>query len=148
MVSIRKKDFYNFIHVLLKCPFQSIRSATECLSCHFCLTQSTHFTQIIQQPAVWTNICQNCTLSAYNQWWQQIPTFLLPMFSIILSNPGRFAHDAKCWKGTDNLKVAPILSIIKLLSQGNMVKEITLYSHHDITVLWDTWTDTFISTCK
>jgi hypothetical protein len=66
---------------------------------------------------------------------EQIPTLLLPIFSIILSNPGTFTYDAKGCKGAENMKVAPILSIIKLFSQCNKANETTLYSHHDVTVI-------------
>jgi len=35
----------------------------------------------------------------------------------------------------ENLKVAPILSIIKLLSECNTVNETTSYSHNDAIVI-------------
>lgn len=57
---------------------------------------------------------------------EYIPTFLLPMFSTCYQIQAD--SDAKGRKGAENLKVAPILTTTKLLSECNMVNETTLCS--------------------
>jgi hypothetical protein len=82
IIITQMRTILSFIHVLLNYQLQTVKSATECLSCHFCLIHSTHFT-----------------------------------------------YDSKGWKGAENMKVAPILSIIKLISECNTVNGTTLYSY-------------------